>query len=307
MNEGLVQLRIFGHTELSRPGGRTGSGLLRQPKRLALLAYLSLSTADGYRRRDQIVALFWPDLDQAHARTQLRKLLHALRSMIGAEALLTRGEEEIRLDPERVWCDAVAFTRSIKERQWGEALELYRGDLLEGLFPGGVGQEFETWLEDQRGMLREQASQAAWECSSRADLAGRRAEALELARRAVELDPDDEEGVRRLIAVLDRYGDRAGALRLYTEWRARLQAEYGAEPAPETRKLVRKVQAHRKGESAETPASLKTLTPPSETLRESASPAELPAANLAPAQHRRPRPHVAVAGAVVLSCGWGSG
>jgi hypothetical protein len=114
---------------------------------------------------------------------------------------------------------------------------------------------------------------AAWECSSRADLADG-AEALELARRAVELDPDDEEGVRRLIAVLDRYGDRAGALRLYTEWRARLQAEYGAEPAPETRKLVRKVQAHRKGESAETPASLKTLTPPSETLRESASPAE---------------------------------
>jgi DNA-binding SARP family transcriptional activator/TolB-like protein len=255
MGEALVQLRILGHTELSRPGGRTGSRVLRQPKRLALLSYLALATADGYRRRDQIVALFWPDLDQAHARTQLRKLLHALRSVIGSDVLPTRGDEEIRLDQERVWCDAVAFTRSIKAREWSEALELYRGDLLEGLFPGGVGQEFETWLEDQRGILREQASQAAWECSSREDLAGRRAEAIELARRAVELDPDNEEGVRRLIAVLDRYGDRAGALRLYTEWQSRLQAEYGAEPAPETRKLARKVHAHRKGESDETPVS----------------------------------------------------
>lgn len=255
MDETLVQLRILGHTELSRPGGRTGSGLLRQPKRLALLAYLAVATADGYRRRDQIVALFWPDLDQAHARTQFRKLLHALRSVIGSDAFRTRGDEEIRLDPERVWCDAVAFARRIRERQWTEALELYRGDLLEGLFPGGVGQEFEAWLEDQRGLLREQASQAAWEGSSSADLAGRRAEALELARRAVELNLDDEDGVRRLIAVLDRYGDRAGALRLYADWHSRLQAEYGAEPAPETRKLLRKVQAHRKGESEETPAS----------------------------------------------------
>jgi DNA-binding SARP family transcriptional activator/TolB-like protein len=255
MNEALVQLRILGHTELSRAGGRTGSGILRRPKRLALLAYLSLATAEGYRRRDQIVALFWPDLDQVHARTQLRKLLHALRGIIGAEALLTRGDEEIRLDPELVWCDAVAFTRDIKERKWAEALQLYRGDLLEGLYPGGVGQEFETWLEDQRSVLRGSATQAAWECSSIADLSGQRAEALALARRAVELDPDDEEGVRRLIAVLDRYGDRAGALQLYAEWQGRLQAEYGAEPAPETRKLVRKVQAPRKGESDETPAS----------------------------------------------------
>ena len=255
MNEAPVQLRILGHTELSRAGGRTGSGILRRPKRLALLAYLALATAEGYRRRDQIVALFWPDLDQVHARTQLRKLLHALRGIIGAGAFLTRGDEEIRLDSKLVWCDAVVFTRNIGARNWAEALELYRGDLLEGLYPGGVGQEFETWLEDQRSALRGNAARAAWECSSIADLSGQRAEALALARRAVELDPDDEEGVRRLIAVLDRYGDRAGALQLYGEWQSRLQAEYGAEPAPETRKLVRKVQAHRKGESAETPAS----------------------------------------------------
>jgi len=300
MDEALVQLRILGHTELSRPGGRTGSGVLRQPKRLALLAYLALATADGYRRRDQIVALFWPDLDQAHARTQLRKLLHALRSVIGSDAFRTRGDEEIRLDPARVWCDAVAFSRNIKERQWTEALELYRGDLLEGLFPGGVGQEFEDWLEDQRAVLREQASQAAWECSSAADLAGRRSEAVELARRALELAPDDEEGVRRLIAVLDRYGDRAGALRLYGEWQSRLQAEYGAEPAPETRKLVRKVQAPRKGESAETPASLKTLTPPSGRSNGPVNSAALAGTEVATAKRKRPRLHLAMAGAVVV-------
>ena len=261
MAQPQVELRILGPTDLHGPVDRTGSYILRQPKRLALLAYLALATSDGYRRRDQIVALFWPDLDQAHARTQLRKVLHALRRTIGPEAFSKRGEEEIRLGPGQVWCDAVAFARCIETGQWTDALALYRGDLLEGFFPGGVSQEFEAWLEDQRVALRAQAARATWECSSLEDLAGRRVEALALARRAVDLDPDNEEGVRRLLAVLDRHGDRAGALRLYAEWQTRLQSEYGAEPAPETRKLARKVQAHRKGDSADTPARLTPVNP----------------------------------------------
>jgi serine/threonine-protein kinase len=253
MSEVRVELRVLGHTELTTSGAFTGGVVLRQPKRLALLAYLAMATAEGFRRRDQIVAMFWPDQDQMHARTQLRKALYALRGVIGADALGTRGEEEVKLNGEQVWCDAVAFRRLAEKGEWLDALALYRGDLLEGLFPGGVGQAFEEWLHEQRASLRELAARAAWEASSRADLGGDRAGAIALARRALELVPDDEEGIRRLIATLDRHGDRAGALRLFTEWRHRLMAEFDAEPAPETRKLVRRVQAHRLGESMEAP------------------------------------------------------
>ena len=254
-----AELRILGHTELSLAGNVTGGAVLRQPKRLALLAYLALATTNGFRRRDQIVGIFWPDQDQMHARTQLRKALHALRAIVGTSAFVTRGEEEIRLDNDQVWCDAVAFRRHVEAREWSEALALYRGDLLEGLYPGGVGEEFERWLYEQRSELRDMASRTAWECSSQADLAGDGAAAIALARRGAELAPDDEEGMRRLIAALDRYGDRAGALRAFSLWQGRLQREFGAEPDPVTRKLVRKVQAHRKGESIETPRFLSSI------------------------------------------------
>jgi TolB-like protein len=53
--------------------------------------------------------------------------------------------------------------------------------------------------------------------------------------------------------LLDRRGDRGGALKVYGEWQARLMEDYGVEPAPETRKLANRVRAARKGESHETP------------------------------------------------------
>ena len=58
------------------------------------------------------------------------------------------------------------------------------------------------------------------------------------ARRAVELAPDDEASVRRLIRILDRKGDRAGALSAYEGFRLRLAAEYDAVPSPETEALL---------------------------------------------------------------------
>lgn len=270
MTSQVAELRILGHTELAPAGQQTGGAVLRQPKRLALLAYLALAASEGFRRRDQIVATFWPEQDQLHARTQLRKALHALRSLLGSDAFPGRGDEEISLDTKKVWCDAVAFRSHCDAREWQAALRLYRGDLLEGLHPGGVGEAFENWLVEQRASLRELAARAAWECSTAADLAGNRDEAIATARRAVELNPDDEEGMRRLIAALDRYGDRAGALRVFSAWRSRLEKEFGAEPAPETRKLIRRVQAQRKGESTETAETHRV--PPRGMIAEGPSP-----------------------------------
>ena len=252
MQKPPFELRILGPTELHGPVPEDTDALVRQSKRLALLAYLALSTADGFRRRDQVIAYFWPDLDQAQARTYLRKALYGVREGLGQEVFLTRGEDELRVDPSLVWCDAVALSQNVRDGRWSEALALYRGELLEGLFPEGVAQEFQEWLSAQRKQLREMAAQAAWECSRLEEERGDRTAAAVMARRARELDPDNEEGVRRLMGLLDRRGDRGSALRVYAEWQARLLEEFGVEPAPETRRLARQVQAARKGESHET-------------------------------------------------------
>jgi DNA-binding SARP family transcriptional activator len=77
-------------------------------------------------------------------------------------------------------------------------------------------------VDAQRRTIREFAARAAWETSRAEEARGDRGAAVAMARRARELDPDNEEIVRRLMELLDRRGDRGGALKVYGEWQARL-------------------------------------------------------------------------------------
>jgi len=54
----------------------------------------------------------------------------------------------------------------------------------------------------------------------------------------VKLAWTDERVLRRAISMLDRLGDRAGALSLFENFAQRLHAEFGAEPSPETTTLI---------------------------------------------------------------------
>ena len=57
-------------------------------------------------------------------------------------------------------------------------------------------------------------------------------------RLAVRVSPEDERAVAQLIRLLDRSGDRVGALRTYESLRVRLREEFGVSPSPETERLV---------------------------------------------------------------------
>jgi serine/threonine-protein kinase len=219
--------------------------LLAQPKVVALLAYLALAAAGRatrYQRRDRLVGLLWPELDQGHARGALRKAVHAARGVLGADALLSRGDEEIALADGALWCDAVAFGDAEEAGQLGRALELYAGELLPG-FHLAECAEFGRWLDDARQELRERAAGAAWALAAYLAHAEQYTEAGRWARRAVRYAWDDERALRRALVLLDRVGDRAGALRLYDEFARRLRAEYDAEPSRETAAMAAALRA----------------------------------------------------------------
>src|SRR5213596_1911084 len=238
----MIELRMLGRLSLTGADGGEVRTLLGQPRRFALLAYLAAATPLGFHRRDSLLALFWPELDQEHARTALRQALRVLRTALGSGVLVNRGDEDVGLDFGQVWSDVAALERAVDAGEWLEATDLYRGPLLEGFFISD-GPEFESWLETERTRLRETASRAAQALIEQCESRGNLTTAAHWARRAVELAPNDEALVRRLISVLDHHGHRASALQAYQAFAQRLAAEYEAEPAAETQALVAAVRA----------------------------------------------------------------
>jgi serine/threonine-protein kinase len=242
----MIEFRTLGTLDLRHADGRELHSLLAQPKRIALLAYLCLAIPRGFHRRDTLLELFWPDSDQAHARTSLRNALHVLRRTLGEAAILSRGDEEVAINFDSIWCDSVAFEIEITANKAIDALEIYRGDLLPGFFIDEA-PHFEKWLDGERNRLRSVSAGAARVVAETREAEHNLTDAVRWARRAVELADSDERAVRRLVELLARAGDHAGALHVYDSFAAQVAAELGAEPSEETRALAESLRSRRVG------------------------------------------------------------
>ncbi len=270
---GMIKLRTLGGVELTDSRGSELRSLLAQPKRLALLVYLASRNHHASRRRDSLVALFWPELDSLHARGALRQALSFLRRELGENVLNGQSEEAVGFEPGAFECDAVAFEQACDAGRLTEGLELYRGDFLEGFFVSGGSLELERWIESERARLRKCARDAARALAERADAAGDRLAAARWAQRALALAPDDEDALRCALRLLDRAGDRAGALRVYADFTELLAREFGVAPSAETQQLWADVRSR----EDRVPGRSVPLQPEREAVATSEGPRERPA------------------------------
>lgn len=238
----MFELRTFGELALRWPRQRDPQALQSQSKRLALLVYLALAKPRGYHRRDALLAVFWPEADESHARQALRQTLHVLRTELGEGIVLSRGQDEIGLNWDRVWCDAAAFEEAIRVGSHEEALEIYRADLLPG-FHLSDAPEFGRFLDDQRATYRQDAAEAAWTLAVGCGEAGDAVGAVRWAGKAMAIEPHEEERLRTVIGRLDALGERVAAVVLYEDFARRLAEDYELEPSPETTDLISSVRS----------------------------------------------------------------
>lgn len=209
---------------------------------MALIAYLAAASPAGYRRRDELLAIFWPELDSTRGRRALSQALHVIRSSLEDGAISTRGVEELGLNPDVIVSDVADFRAAFQAGNWEVASSQYQGDLLAGFFiPGST--EFDQWLDKERATLRRQAGDCLWHLSDAAESGNNIDKARDWARRATELDPHDEEGLRRYMRLLARTGNPAQAINAYDDYRARIARELELEPATDTRELADSLRA----------------------------------------------------------------
>lgn len=237
----MPRLTLLGDVELCDDEGRALDVVTRQPRRLALLTYIALARPTGFHRRDELLALFWSERDDAHARDALSSALHFLRRQLGEGTIVQRGASDLRVDPSRLWCDVRAFEEALAAARPRDAIALYRGDLLPGFHIEGA-HEFDAWLEERRNRLRERAKHAALGVARESRQVAAYAEAAEWSRVALRLDPYDERALRGLVVALAWTGDRAGALHEFARFERALREGIGATPMPATRALIERVR-----------------------------------------------------------------
>ena len=275
----MHQLRTLGTLELTS-SGVPATSLLAQPRRTALFCYLALARPVGFKNRETLFALFWPEQEAESARHALRQSLYFLRRSLGSEILIARGDESVAVNPELLSCDLWAFDQSIRERRYAQAIELYEGELLPGFFisyaPG-----FERWLEDERARVHRSAIDAAWTLAEEAETAGEPDLALSWARRAAEMAPYDEAACRRLMLLLESQGERVAALRAFESFAALVQREHGFAPEEETLQLVERIRLPRR--SRESDAGTDSSDGQEKGERESEA-VEVPASTATPIQ-----------------------
>lgn len=283
----MLRLTTLGAIQLTAAGERAERHpIVAQPKRLALLAYLATARPGSLVFRDTLLALLWPEFDASHARRALRQTLYHLRRELGQEAILGGDQGGVGVDLDLIWCDAVAFERAVAEDRLEAALELYAGEFLAGFHPE-CGPEYESWLDGVRERLRRKAVSAASALAERAEARGDHARAIEHHRWVTDVLPYDEQVTRALIRLLDRVGDRAGAVRTYEMHATRLRRDLGLEPDPDTRSLVEAVRAGESRQSSPEDRPVATAEEPGHVVRRRTRPcsvAVLPFAGLSGSQ-----------------------
>ena len=239
----MLTLRLLGPPDVRDASGAPVRGLNGQPKRLAILAFLAMGRPDGCRR-DTLLGLFWPELPEDRARNALRQALTVIRAELGPDAIGGNRDGVLTLSRELVEPDAATFTRLVAAGAETEALALYRGDFLEGVFLEGC-TELERWVEDRRAHYRRAAAAAARNASRTAERDGRIEDAVDLAARAVAIAPYEEELWRERIALYGRLGRRAEAMQCMESLRKLLDADLGVAPDPLTESVVGQIRHSR--------------------------------------------------------------
>lgn len=240
---GAATLHVFalGPPEVyrSRRRLRAADWTFALPKEL--LFYLLLH---GPRTKEQIGLDFWPEASTDQLRGRFRTTLYHLRRALG-------GKEWVRYENGRYtfnreldcWFDVEAFESNL-DRAAGEmepdtgaaarhlerAVELYRGDFLEGESPG-------RWADEHAGRLSRRYLDAVLTLAGLRASEGLHDLAADLYRRALDRDDLDERAHRGLVRSLARAGDRTAALRQLETLERLLRRELDAEPSPETLEL----------------------------------------------------------------------
>ncbi|MDD1713438.1 MAG: AAA family ATPase, partial [Methanoregulaceae archaeon] len=236
-----VQARLFGHLELLQ--GDTTCQLPASSKARLLLAYLLLHKERTFPR-SVLAGLIAPDLPEAQAHHALSQALwHIRRALPGwleSDANQVKVSTLMDLEVDALEFEALAESHLAGRDQPSAALadlkravDLYRGDLLEGYY--------DDWVLLERERLRELYLQVLEKLVAAYKGALQYQQALRIALRLVSAEPLNESAHREVMRLYHYLGQPAEALRQYETCQEILRREFDLEPETETIQIAQAI------------------------------------------------------------------
>ena len=260
----VLQLSLLGGLQINLAGKPIISFL--SAKAQALLCYLTVTGQP--HSRETLATLLWGDRPDAEAKANLRQALSNLRKHLAAYLDISREMVSLNQDLS-YYLDVQLFEAALTpQRDQGlsisevlaarqiepvgkssevplealrQAVELYRGDFLEG-FVVREALTFEEWLLAQRQRLRQLALHGLHRLAVEHTARGEFAAGLDCTTRLLALEPWREESHRQMMILLAKSGQRSAALAQYETCRRILAEELGVEPAAETLALYQRLK-----------------------------------------------------------------
>jgi DNA-binding SARP family transcriptional activator len=228
----MLEIRLLGPPEFRR-GGRVLPPLAtRKPQ--SLLAFLILHR-DRPHSRDELATLFWGDRGEARTRGALSTGLWRIRRLLTDDHLLAESAS-VQFNPASpFWFDAAEFEKHLsaskppnQERATNDlrqAVDLYRGDLLEGFY--------DDWCIEERYCLEALYLDALSWLVACSEVQGDAASAVAYAQKYLAHDPLQENIHLAAMRALVALGDAAGARRQWQFCCEARQQELRAPPSPQ--------------------------------------------------------------------------
>lgn len=246
----MLRLQFLGPITIQKEDGSFDHTIAKGAKRLSLLVYLVLAKPKGYHRRDELLALFWPDSGKKRARNSLSNILYHIREALGKDVILNRGDEEVFINSEKIWCDVLAFGEAINKNEFENAFQLYKSEFLSGFHVENVSNDFQDWLDNQRKRLRDECIKVLWELVRQEKEKNNLSKALQYAKRAKELALYSDINQQRYIRFLVDIGKNEEAKVAYKLYGDLLKSEYDIEPPTELYEYISKAKPEINKESS---------------------------------------------------------
>ncbi len=249
MSAKQLQVRMLGSFSIGLGDKKIDDSGNRSRKVWLLLAYMIY-----YRSRpiaqEELIGLLWGEEESsANPANALKTMFHRVRTMLdqlgesaGHDLIVRRRggyawnpETSVHFDVEEFeqLCRAgAAEAEEDRLKRYLGAIELYQGDFLTKL-------SAEPWVVPIAAYFHNLYAQAAQEALLLLEARERREEAIRLCRRALEVEPYNEDLYRHLMRNLVDMKDQRGAIAVYEDMSELFFSNFGVMPAEDIRALYR--------------------------------------------------------------------